>query len=407
LNTKETVVHSVLKPYATAGVAIVGAGMLAITPVAAPVPDTSTLRDVALTSVFTDAMAPWLDQYNIAAEGATQLANNFFVAPWVGMQQMLANQGDFWQSVLDDPTKFAELNLGMQDNLKALLSSFTLLDADDATVAAVINHTLSGEAPPDAMLPISQHGLVGLLPLLLSSGLIPLPEGTDTDAVASIVNFMASPMSGIIMGALGPSLSPWVALMNSIDNGDGFNATMANMVGAYFNGATLNLDFLLPAINDSGTLPDGMSMDHMEFAFGGLFTAGSVNNAPYSIFDAGGNLVNAVPAVGGSIFNSLGIQISGVPVLGELAFDGHGVGPIAAWQGMSQAVAGLLGAPAWNWDGKQGGTPPPATPPLSGGGLPLIPTDFFDDGGAPGGADGSDMSGFDLSDFAAAFGVDL
>ncbi|HTM85864.1 MAG TPA: hypothetical protein VL179_13365, partial [Mycobacterium sp.] len=92
------------------------------------------------------------------------------------------------------------------------------------------------------------------------------------------------------------------------------------------------------------------------------------------------------------------------PVLGELAFAGHGVGPIGAWQGLSQAVAGVLGAPAWNWDGKSGGTPPPAIPPLSGGSLPLIPTDMFDDGGAPGGAD---ASGFDLSDLAAALGVEL
>lgn len=398
--------HSVLKPYATAGVAIVGASMLAITPVTPPAPALSAVRAVALTadgSPLGDFLAPWMDQYNTAAAGGTQLANNFFVAPWVGMQQMLANQGEFWQSVLDDPSKFAELNLGMQDNMKALLDSYTLWDASPETVATVTGHTLS--ADPGAGL-LSHYSLVAFLPTLLNAGLIPLPEGTDLDMVTSIVNFMASPMSGMIMGMLGPGLSPWIALMNSINDGDGFNETMANMSGAFFNGATLNLDSILPAINDSGTLPNGMSMDHLEFAFGGLLTPGDVANAPYSFFDASGNLVNEVPAVGGSILNSLGLEISGVPVLKSLGFDGHAVGPIAAWQGFSQAIAGVLGADgnAWSWAGKGLGTPPPAVPPLTGGSLPLIPTDFFDDGGAPGGADASE---FDLSDLAAAFGVDV
>jgi hypothetical protein len=400
-------VHTALKPYATAGVAIVGAGVLAVTPTAAPSPDLSTVRDFALTadgSPFGDFLAPWLDQYNTAAENTTQLANNFFVAPWVGLQQALANQGDFWQQLADDPTTLGEVTLAMQDNVKAVLDSFTLLGADDDTVAAVINHTLSGEGDP-----ISQHDLVGLLPQLVEGGLLPLPEGTDPDLVIEVVNFLSSPASGILIGALGPAISPVVALMNSITDGDGFNEILANMGGAFFNGATLNLDFVLPMIDDADVLPEGMSVDHLEFAFGGLLTAGDVNNAPYSFFDDSGNLVNEVPAVGGSILNGLGIEIDGVPALNEIAFDGHGVGPIAAWQGFSQAIAGLLGADAWNWDGKNGGTPPPADPPLSGGSFPLIDDDFFDGSTIPdadaGAAAADAADAMSLADLLAAFGV--
>jgi hypothetical protein len=400
-------VHTALKPYATAGVAIVGAGVLAVTPAAAPSPNLSRVGDVALTadgSPFGDFLAPWLDQYNSAAENTTQLANNFFVAPWVGLQQAIANQGDFWQQLADDPTKLGEVTLAMQDNVKAVLDSYTLLGASDDTVATVTGHTLSGD--PDAGL-LGHYDLVSFLPTLVDGGLIPLPEGTDPDMVTEIVNFLASPASGIIMGALGPAISPWIALSNSITDGDGFNEIMANMVGGYFNGATLNLDFVLPMIDDADVLPEGMSMDHLELAFGGLLTPGEVANAPYTFFDSSGDVVNEVPGVGGSILNSLGLQLTGVPALNELGFDGHAVGPIAAWQGFSQAVAGLLGADpnAWAWAGKNAGTPPQADPPLSGGSLPTIPDDFFDDGGASNELASTAADSLDWADVAAAFGL--
>jgi len=133
-----------------------------------------------------------------------------------------------------------------------------------------------------------------------------------------------------------------------------------------------------------------------------------VANAPYTYFDDDGDVVNQVPAVGGSILNSVGIELNGVPLLNSLGFDGHAVGPIAAWQGFSAAIAGLLNPDpnAWDvvWSGKGQPAPPPAEPPLSGGSLPLIPSDFFDDGGAPSGAAADAVGDFDFGDFLAALG---
>jgi hypothetical protein len=395
--------QSALKPYATAGVAILGASFLAVTPVATPASSLSAVRDVALTadgSVFGDFMAPWLAQYNIAAENATVLANNFYLAPGVGLQQIIANLTDYAQQLADDPTKLAAITMQMQEDLKAVNDAYTLWDAGQSTIDATTLHTVNAS---DLSTLFFGHDLIlQLLPQFL-------PADVDPELVTPIVNFMASPASAMIMGMLGPSLSPWVALMNSISDGDGLNETMANMVGAYFNGATLNLDSLLPLIADSGFLPEGTTISHLEFALGGLFTTGSVGQHAYELFDSSGNVVHSIQAVGGSMFNALGLTL-GTSILPGLTIElaGQPVGPIAAWEAWSQTVAGLLdggkGVSPWAWDGKNGGTPPPALPPLTGGSLPLIPTDIFDDGGAPGGAD---AAGFDLADIAAAFGVEI
>ncbi|MBS9536056.1 outer membrane porin GjpA [Mycobacterium sp. M1] len=395
--------QTALKPYATAGVALIGATFLAVTPVSAPAPGPSALRDVALAaggSPFGDFLAPWLAQYNTAAENATVLANNFYLAPGVGLQQMIANATDYAQQLADDPTKLAAITLEMQENVKAVNDAWTLMNAGPDTMDATTLHTV--DASDLSTLSFGHDLILQLLPQFL-------PADVDPAMVTPIVNFLASPASAMIMGMLGPGLSPWVALMNSINDGDGFNEIMANMFGAYFNGATLNLDSLLPLIADTGFLPEGTTLTHLEFALGGLFSTGSVGQADYELFDSSGNVVNSVQAVGGSMFNALGVSLQTSILPGftiELA--GQPVGPIAAWEAWSQTVAGLLdggkGVSPWAWDGKSGGTPPPALPPLSGGSLPLIPADTFDDGGASGSAEAPDFS---VAEIAEAFGVHL
>lgn len=350
-----------LRPYATAGVAITGAGLIAITPAAAPLPDIYTARDVTLTAGedLPALLEPWQDVFNSSSENATQLLDNFFLAPGVGLQQFLVNQADFWQQVLDDPSTINAGMEQMQAHLDAVLTGYTLQDASQATIDTVTHHTLDSTGLGGHSLLFSQ--LAGFL-----------PPNIDPATVTPIVNFLASPLSGIIMGSLGPSLSPWVALMNSINNGDDFNETIANMVGAYFNGATVNLDSLLPTINHAGFFPPGLSLGHLEFALGGLLSPGSVAVGPYGV--EGTDV--AIPAVGGSIFNSLGLEMNGVPLLGQLDIAGVPIGPLGAWEAWGQTIGALLGS---GWDGKG---PINVTPPAIGLDLPVIPDNFFDDGGA-------------------------
>lgn len=386
-----------LRPYATTGVAIVGATLISVPPAVASLPDIPAARDVALTSFLTDSMAPWIEQYNIAAENSTVLANNFSIAPFVAFQQFIANQYAAFQEILSDPSKIPDVVMEMQDQLHAVTSAYTMLGIapDDPIAAATILHTLSGSDLNT--LSIGHDLLFTLLPQLLPGF---LPPGTDAEAIVPIINFISSPMSGMIMGMLGPGLSPLVALMNSISDGDSLNEIFANMTGAFFNGATLNLDFVLPMLE--GVVPPG-TVTHLDFALGGLLSTGTVANLPYTSYDSSGAVVSEVPAVGGSIFNSVGLTIDGSAFLGvplTLDIQSHAVGPIGAMMAWSQTIAGLLGADAWNWGGKSGGPPPPADPPLSGFSFPVIPSDFFDDGGA-----GSSVGGeFDWTSLMDALG---
>lgn len=378
-----------LRPYATTGIAVVGASLIAVTPAAVTAPDAQVGRDVALTSALTDAMQPWIDQYNIAAENATTLANNYYIAPNVAFQQLIANSQAWIQQILDDPSQIPVVVNEMQEQLRAVTDGYSLLNvaADDPTTVTSVLHTLSGGVDLTTF-NVGHAMMFTLLPQLLPAF---LPAGTDADAILPIINFISSPMSGVIMGMLGPGLSPLVALMNSLNDGDGLNEIMANMTGAFFNGATLNLDFILPMLGDF--VPEG-TIAHLDFALGGLLSPGVVSNAAYTIYDTSGNVVSEVPAVGGSIFNSVGLAIDASGFLGvplTLTVDSHGVGPIGAMLAWDQAMAGLMGGAPWNWDGKSAGDPPPAEPPLAGFSLPVIPTDFFDDGSV-GGGDASDWT---------------
>lgn len=369
----------ILRPYATAGIAIVGTGLIAVPQAPAPLPEQPVVRDVALTAGgLPDLLAPWVDVYNTASQNATTLLNNFLLAPGVGIQQFLVNQADFWQQFLDDPSSstLAEWNAQMQDNLNAVLTGYTLQGANGTislggvtgTLGTTVVHTLDG------------GGLSGHL-FLYSQLPSFLPADVDPATVTPIVNFLASPLSGIIMGTLGPFISPWVALINSINDGDGFTETFANMVGASFNGATLDLSALVPLINHAGFFPPGLSLGHLEVAFGGLLSPGSVTVGPYGV--EGTDV--AIPAVGGSIFNALGVQMNGVPILGSIDLPGQAIGPIGAWQAWGQTVGALLGS---GWDGKGAVD---VTPPGIGLDLPTVPTDFFDEGtvgDAVAGADG-------------------
>ena len=389
-----------LRPYATTGIAIVGASLVAVAPAAVTAPDVHVGRDIALTSVLTDAMAPWIEQYNIAAQNATVLANNFSVAPFVALQQFIANQYAAFQEILSDPSKIPDVVNEMQEHLRAVMNGYTLLNvaADDPTAVTTVLHTLSGGADLSTFV-VGHSFLFTLLPQLLPAF---LPPGTDADAILPIINFISSPMSGMIMGMLGPGLSPLVALMNSISDGDGLNEILANMTGAFFNGATLNLDFVLPLLD--GVVPPG-TLSHLDFALGGLLSPGVVANAGYTTYDAAGNIVSEVPAVGGSIFNSVGIAVDASGFLGvplTLTVESQGVGPIGAIMGWEQAMAGLMGGAAWNWDGKNPGQPP-VEPPLSGFSFPVIPSDFFDDGGTGSGA----ADAFDWTSILDALGLSL
>ncbi|MEB3050505.1 outer membrane porin GjpA [Mycolicibacter sp. MYC123] len=369
-------VQQTLRPYVTAGVAIVGASLIAATPVVAPAPEISAVRDVALT-----ASSAWDDVFNTASQNVTQLINNFNLAPGVAFQQFVANQNNYAQQLLDDPSNISAVTEQIRHNLDGLLTGYALNSPSDETLATVLSHTLySGGSLAD----------LGWYDLFVGS-LASIAGGLFPADMIPIIHMLSSPLSGIIMGSLGPMISPMVALLNSVTDHDSFSDTLANVFGASLNGATLDLDPMLPLINQiaGGLLPAGLGISHLEIAFGGLLTAGDVAINPYQVAGPDGSLVDATPAVGGSILNSVGIGLTGVPILGNLDLSSHAIGPIGAMEAWSQTAGALLGS---GWDGKGA---VPVAPPLSDSSLPLI-----DDGGAGSGA-ASDM----FADLLAGIGL--
>jgi hypothetical protein len=346
------------RPWITAGVALASAGVVVVAPVAAPLPDLQS-RTVQLAAGF-DPITPFVDAFNTASANATAVADFYFEAPEAALQQAVVNQvGDIGQ----DPAAVIQ---DVQVNLLTALLAATFIDPDqDREDLDFIN--MLAQQTLDPLHQELQTALTEGLP-----GIFPAPD----QPIPAIVDFLSSPLSGVLIGSIGPVVSPAVAFDNSIQAaidamGTDPTAAMqdlinipANVTNAFFNGATLDLTALIPLIEQANILPlpEGVSVDSLSLAFGGLFSPGMTGIAG--------------DGVGGSIFNALGIDLSGVPILGNLDIPGQGVGPIAAMANLSQIVAETIG-----WDGTGN--------PLADLTFPTIGDDLFsavlggDLGGAP------------------------
>ena len=334
------------------GLGLLGAGVIAVSPIAPSLPDAQVpaLPDVHSTAVQLTAdvnpLTAWIDAINTASGNATQLADSFFEAPGAVWQQVIVNQMSHLGEFIADPTRIGDILTQVAANVQAAWDTGVLVGADADTIAATTPQTLD-----------DFHSVVfTLLPTVLDEDLGEL----ETQLITQVVNFAASPLSGVLIGLAGPVASPAVAFANSIQTiADAFAAedpaaafqavidTPANMVDGFLNGATLNLDVLAPVVNGAGLLKEGTTIDNLSLGFGGLLTPGQPLESD----------------IGGSIFNSLGLTVStefvGVPI--TLPVEANPVGPLAAMTALSHVVAKAIG-----WDGEGN--------PLTDLTLPTLPT---------------------------------
>jgi hypothetical protein len=332
----------------TAGVAVAGvAGLIAVAPGVTPVvphlQHELQASAVRLTAGW-DPLAAWQSAFNTASANATTLANNFLLAPGVGLQQAIVNEVGFLKEVLNDPSSIGTVLTQIATNAQTVATGLTGVGASAATTKAAQAHSV------DAL-----HGaLLSILPTQL-------PAGIDPATVTQILNVLASPLSGLVMGAVGPVISPGVALLNSVlAVGAALQASNpsaalqalvdapANAVNAFFNGADLNLDALVPLIAQSGLLKAGTTINALDVAFGGLLSVGSVSQGTYTQ----NGTITPITTPGGSILNSIGLNVS--TLLGTtpitLGIPSQAVGPLGALESISQTVGVLLGD---HWDGKK------------------------------------------------------
>lgn len=305
-----------LRPYATAGIALVGASVIAISPVAPPPLPVQVASPAVQLAAAVNPIDPWLAVFNNSAVNFAGLANEVLSAPAPVLQQFIANQIRYLGALPE-----FELILGnVLNNLQNVVNAPLAVDTSTLDPAHV--------------------GIWGVLPTLLPAELQP------------VLNFTTTYLSGVLLGLVGPVVAPVLALGASIHavigaltaaNPDPIAALNelinipAKMADAFLNGGqTLDLTPVLSVLGLNLTLvPD--STTKVGLTFGGLLSPG------------------------GSIFNAINIEVFGDGPDPQLTIPGTGPGAIGSLIGLSQAIAKALG---WSGAGNPLAPPlPPLTPP--------------------------------------------
>ena len=248
-----------------------------------------------------DVIGPWEDMVNATVANANEVFDAIKTADW-----------------------------GLPTSLGEAFTAATFIGIDIATAqgSALAAHTLDWS---------HLWGLQYLAGMDMGMGVVPI--GAEEPA-ASILALLSSPMSGVLMGLIGPLLSPGVAMLNSAESvvgslvgGDfeaalqGLLAAPAEVVGAFFNGATLNLDVLLPVLSDLLQVPAGNEIISASFDFGGLFSPG--------VTESGG--------VGGSLYNSLGLDLVMVGMPMPYSAPGEGIGLLGSLVDLLDVISPQVG----------------------------------------------------------------
>ncbi len=288
------------RPWITAGVALVGAGVIIVSPVKPAVPDIEVAA-LQLTSSpeGIDPITAIEDVFKLAQTNSVALDEHFSPVPLPTLQQLIAD-------LLD----------GKQIDVQA---------AANAAVNPFLPTGPGMTAPPDFLYP-SLTAIHKIVYEVLNQQVL------TTDLEKELLAFAASPLSSVLLGDLGPILDPGLALENSIgdalaapDPTSAFddlvniptNIADAVLNGQFLDGTTPELDLLpLLSLLPAGTLPAGFDVTSLDLVLGGLLSPG-------------GSLFNAIAAT---------ITGSGIP-----AIIGNGVGPIGSSIELDQAIAAALG----------------------------------------------------------------
>lgn len=336
-----------LHHHVIAGVALVGASMVSVTPITTPLPDLHialTSNSTLANSDFLNSVDNWLDGTGSgqagAGLGALDLAGLF--DPWKDVfDQAKANAETVLPAVKDAQEAFIQSLAHPDTTPQELFNGLTFLDGAYQFFRNSLAHwTLDGHADLN---PLTIDGHIPLY-LVLTGQLQGFGFPTPAEPIPTLANLLASPLSGVSMGSLGPWIAPGVALINTVEaviadlNGSNPEAALhellnipVSMTDGFLNGATLNLDSLIPLAGGLLPLPPGSSLDGLSLDFGGLLSPGSTLNG-----------------VGGSILNSVGMDLSGLPnpfdpsTPIDLDVVGQGVGPIGAMASLYEALAAMF-----------------------------------------------------------------
>src|SRR4051812_13184980 len=182
--------YAVPRSFVAAGVAMVGASAIAISPVSVTPPDIHVAPAIQLA-----ASTDWSDIFTRAGQSAQALFDTWREAPAPVLQQIIANQISYLQELPD----FAGIANQIQTNLRAALAAPT---APDLSTLDNTHRTFYQLLPAVLQLP----GVPDLLQLSIS------PTGKQ------LLAFSTTALSGVVLGMAGPVLGPLLVLASSLDS---------------------------------------------------------------------------------------------------------------------------------------------------------------------------------------------
>lgn len=351
--------HITSRSYLTAGVAALSVGAIALTPVQ-PIPDHAALAPQRVVNDLSVELAaainpiqPWVDTIKASFANIGVLFEDWSVGLYVDgtipapestvingqlghrtggyesgtnlalLRQFLANQVSYLRQLPDIGAIFNQIVSNYGNAFRAPFTPGVELPGRFAgLLPGQYNQNVSG-APVTSILqlPVNPRTVGALLPVLAP---------TVVTALKPILDFATTPISGVLLGAIGPALGPVLSVVSSVneiitalrdrDISGAINGLLnipANAVNAALNGGqVLDLSKIL-----GGVLPADIKT--IGIKVGGLLSPGGV------AFDALAAKAEAV--------------IADVPV--SVDVPGLPVGPIGAMIGLSNYVAKAIKPP--------------------------------------------------------------
>ena len=317
--------HVTSRSYLTAGVAALGVGAIALTPIQ-PLPAHTALAPERAVSTMAVELAgiidPWVATFGTAVENAQRLNAAWTASTFPIFQTWATNQLTYAKEFPNIGLIFSQIFNNIGNAIQAPLLQ------DPENISRTI--TTLAKVGPVTVDKLSQRDLFGIL----VSPLSPLPT-----ELTPLVEFMSTPISGAILAGIGPVIGPLLSISNSIKaifaelkakNPQGafteFMNLAPNAVNAFLNGGQI-LD-LTKVINRVSTLPD--SVKSIGLNMGGIVSSG--------LTPVEGSISQGVS---GSMFDGLAADASVKlgPVTASANTPGLSVGPIGATQLLTKRIA--------------------------------------------------------------------
>ncbi len=335
------------RSYLTAGIAVLGAGAVALSPLQ-PISAPTTLTPAVTHSIGVnlaaaiDPITPIVTTIQTTIANTTTLLSDWFANPFPVLQTMVNNWLYYFSELPAIGTIIQQVIGNIPRALQAPLDPGTISDGSGLVPAGYGNGDNISNIPVTSVslgpvaLPLSPRTVYGFVTDELGAG----------SALIPVLNFLQTPISGALLGLVGPVIAPFVALGNGIsgaiaaiqasDVATAINDLInipTNMINAFLNGG-VRLD--LTSVLKSALPP---SVNTIGFNLGGLLTT-FTSTIPSVEVPAGSVQVGGV-ALDALAINAT-VQIN--PALPAVTIDDPGlpVGLIGSVVSGTRSIAGAI-----------------------------------------------------------------